>query len=85
MCFGCSTKRDYDGEHFHYFGYLVFIQCIINALFAYAGNVCGVCVHVLIEVTSSYSLCKVWCTSRAGPNELDVSVFIHLRWCYVDQ
>ncbi|XP_065919935.1 solute carrier family 35 member B1-like [Dysidea avara] len=30
------TKRDYDGEHFHYFGYLVFIQCIINALFAYA-------------------------------------------------
>jgi len=81
--FCCSTKRDYDGEHFQYFGYLVFIQCIINALFAYAGTWFH---HVLLDWNDIInSLCKEWCTSWARSTRDDVGVFVHLCWCHVIQ
>lgn len=33
-----STKRKFDDEYFRFFMFLVLVQCIVNALFARAGQ-----------------------------------------------
>ena len=41
-----STKRKFGDERFHYFMFLVAMQCIINAMFARLGKVLKLCVCV---------------------------------------
>lgn len=37
FCFICRLRGDYNGERFTYAQSLVFMQCVVNAIFAHAG------------------------------------------------